>query len=46
MINEMNEDKLKEIYLFMDYLKLIEKTVIKLNSKEEIEKYKEKRKEQ
>jgi len=43
MINEMNKDKLKEIYLFMDYIKLIEKTVIKLNSKEEIEKYKEKR---
>ena len=43
MINEMNKDKLKEIYLFMDYIKLIERTVIKLNSKEEIEKYKEKR---
>ena len=43
MINEMNKDKLKEIYLFMDYIKLIERTVVKLNSKEEIEKYKEKR---
>ena len=43
MINEMNKDKLKEIYLFMDYIKLIERTVIKLNSKEEKEKYKEKR---
>ena len=44
MIKEMDEDKLKEIYLFIDYLKLIEKTVIKLNSKEEIEKFKEEKK--
>ena len=44
MINEMDKDSLKEIYLFMDYLKLIEKTVIKLNSKEEIEKFKNERK--
>ena len=44
MINEMDKDSLKEIYLFMDYLKLIEKTVIKLNSKEEIEKFKDERK--
>ncbi len=41
MKNLMDKDKLKEIYLFNDYLKLIEKTVCKLNSKEEIDKFNE-----
>ena len=40
----MDKDKLKEIYLFNDYLKIIEKTVCKLNSKEEIEKFNKKEK--
>ena len=41
MKNLMDKNKLKEIYLFNDYLKLIEKTVCKLNSKEEIDKFNE-----
>ena len=40
MIIEMEKDKLKENYLFNDYITLIEKVVVKLNSKEEIEKFK------
>ena len=44
MKNEMDKDILKEIYLFSDYLNLIEKIVKKLNSEEEIKKFKEKEK--
>ena len=41
---EMDKDKLKEIYLFSDYLNLIERIVKKLNTKEEIKKFKEEEK--
>ena len=44
MKNEMDKDILKEIYLFSDYLNLIEKIVKKLNSEEEIKKFKEQEK--
>ena len=41
---EMDKDKLKEIYLFSDYLNLIERIVKKLNTKEEKKKFKEEEK--
>ena len=44
MKNEMDKDILKEIYLFSDYLNLIERIVKKLNSEEEIKKFKEQEK--
>ena len=40
MKNLMYKDKLKEIYLFNDYLNIIEKAVCNLNSEEEINKNK------